>query len=62
MEERKLIQDEIAGVFPFLYQTIKIKEGGTQHFNDMTDMEICVSAIQNRKAQLANFYKCISRF
>lgn len=62
MEEYELIPEELAIHFPFLYQTIKLNKGGEQDIKDTPRPESLISAIQNTKAGLTNFYKCISRF
>lgn len=59
MENNKLIPDNLAAYFPFLYQNIEIK---TENRSPFENMESNIPAIQNPKARLSNFYKCISRF
>ena len=62
MEVCKLIPDKLAINFPFLYQTIKLNKGNEQDFMDISKMGSPIPAVQNTKAVLMNFYKCISRF
>lgn len=62
MEEYILIPHELARNFPFLYQTIKLNKESKQDIKDTSRKESSISAVQNTKAELINFYKCISRF